>query len=131
MLRVGTAHAVVADHDVQPVIGVRDGHLRVLGGGVLTYAVCALALAAGVLLLWRVPVRYAAPRQALEGSMWQRATDGFHFIRSRPIDAWRNGRWHVHGAQFLGRHQRLCEHFEMRALLEQLDGRKQRAVHRR
>ncbi|WP_439708925.1 MFS transporter [Comamonas aquatica] len=65
-----------------PVLG---GVLYGLGGGVLTYAVCALALATGVLLLWRVPVRYAAPRQALEGSMWQRATDGFHFIRSRPI----------------------------------------------
>ncbi len=56
-----------------------------LGGGELTYAVCAVALALAVLLLWRVPVKYAAPRQVLEGTMWQRAADGFHFIRSRPI----------------------------------------------
>ena len=65
-----------------PVLG---GVLFGLGGGELTYAVCAVALALAVLLLWRVPVKYAAPRQVLEGTMWQRAADGFHFIRSRPI----------------------------------------------
>lgn len=65
-----------------PILG---GVLFAVGGGELAYAVCAAALSAAVLLLWRVPVKYAAPRQALEGTMWQRATDGFHFIRSRPI----------------------------------------------
>ena len=65
-----------------PMLG---GVLYGLGGGELTYAVCAVALALGVLLLWRVPVLFAAPRQALEGTMWQRAADGFRFIRSRPI----------------------------------------------
>jgi MFS family permease len=65
-----------------PMLG---GVLYGLGGGVLTYAVCAIALALGVVLLWRVPVQFAAPRQVLQGSMWQRAADGFHFIRNRPI----------------------------------------------
>jgi MFS family permease len=65
-----------------PVLG---GVLFGLGGGELTYAVCAVALSLAALLLWRVPVRYAAPRQALEGTMWQRAADGFRFISSRPI----------------------------------------------
>ncbi|MEG0414304.1 MAG: MFS transporter, partial [Comamonas sp.] len=50
-----------------PVLG---GVLFGLGGGELTYAVCAVALSLAALLLWRVPVRYAAPRQALEGTMW-------------------------------------------------------------
>ena len=65
-----------------PMLG---GVLYGLGGGELTYAVCAVALAFGVLLLWRVPVLFAAPREVLQGTMWQRAADGFHFIRSRPI----------------------------------------------
>lgn len=65
-----------------PMLG---GVLYGLGGGELTYAVCAMALALGVLLLWRVPVRFAAPRQVLQGTMWQRAADGFDFIRTRPI----------------------------------------------
>lgn len=65
-----------------PMLG---GVLYGLGGGVLTYAVCAVALALGVALLWRVPVQFAAPRQVLQGTMWQRAADGFGFIRSRPI----------------------------------------------
>jgi hypothetical protein len=46
---------------------------------------CAVALVLGVLLLAVVPVRYAAPRQPLEGTMWQRAAEGIRFIRSRPI----------------------------------------------
>lgn len=65
-----------------PVLG---GVLYGLGGGVLTYAVCSAALALAVLLLWRVPVRYAAERQPLQGTMWARALDGVRFIRSRPI----------------------------------------------
>lgn len=65
-----------------PMLG---GVLYGLGGGELTYAVCAVALAFGVLLLWRVPVLFAAPREVLQGTMWQRAADGFRFIRSRPI----------------------------------------------
>lgn len=65
-----------------PMLG---GLLYGLGGGTLTYAVCATALVLAVLLLVRVPVRYAAPRQPVEGSMWQRAGEGIRFIRSRPI----------------------------------------------
>ena len=65
-----------------PMLG---GVLYGLGGGELTYACCAIALSVAVLLLARVPVKFAAPRVALQGSMWQRAADGFHFIRSRPI----------------------------------------------
>ncbi len=75
-------HAHAQRRHCRPVLG---GVLFGLGGGELTYAVCAVALALAVLLLWRVPVKYAAPRQVLEGTMWQRAADGFHFIRSRPI----------------------------------------------
>jgi MFS family permease len=65
-----------------PMLG---GLLYSLGGGELTYAVCATALVLGVLLLARVPVRFAAARQPVEGSMWQRAGEGIRFIRSRPI----------------------------------------------
>lgn len=65
-----------------PMLG---GVLYGLGGGELTYACCAIALSVAVLLLVRVPVKFAAPRVALQGTMWQRAADGFHFIRSRPI----------------------------------------------
>lgn len=65
-----------------PVLG---GVLYGLGGGELTYGVCAMALALAVVLLWRVPVRYAAARQPLQGTMWLRARDGIRFIRSHPI----------------------------------------------
>lgn len=65
-----------------PMLG---GVLYGLGGGELTYACCAIALSVAVLLLVRVPVKFAAPRVALQGTMLQRAADGFHFIRSRPI----------------------------------------------
>ena len=65
-----------------PMLG---GVLYGLGGGELTYACCAIALSVAVLMLVRVPVKFAAPRVALQGTMWQRAADGFHFIRSRPI----------------------------------------------
>lgn len=65
-----------------PVLG---GSLYALGGGELTYAVCLLALVLAVGLLSRVPVRYAAAMAPLAGSMWQRFTEGIHFIRNRPI----------------------------------------------
>ena len=65
-----------------PVLG---GALYALGGGVLTYAACLAGFALGAALLLRVPVRYAAPRQALTGTMWQRFGDGIGFIRTRPI----------------------------------------------
>ena len=65
-----------------PVLG---GLLYALGGGALTYGCALVALMLGVLLLARVPVRHAAPRLALEGSLWQRFGDGIQFIRSRPI----------------------------------------------
>ena len=65
-----------------PMLG---GVLYGLGGGEMTYACCAIALSVAVLLLVRVPVKFASPRVALQGTMWQRAADGFHFIRSRPI----------------------------------------------
>jgi len=65
-----------------PVLG---GALYALGGAALTYALCLLAFAAGAALLRRVAVRYAAPRQALTGSMWRRFGDGIGFIRTRPI----------------------------------------------
>ena len=65
-----------------PMLG---GLLYGLGGGELTYAICATALVLAVVLLLGVPVRYAAPRQPAEGSMWQRAGEGIRFIRSRPI----------------------------------------------
>lgn len=65
-----------------PVLG---GLLYAWGGGALTYGCALVALGWGVLLLARVPVRHAAPRLALEGSLWQRFGDGIRFIRSRPI----------------------------------------------
>ncbi|MBO9677966.1 MAG: MFS transporter [Acidovorax sp.] len=67
---------------VGPVLG---GALYALGGGTLTYAACLAGFALGAVLLLRVPVRYAAPRQALAGTMWRRFGDGIAFIRTRPI----------------------------------------------
>jgi MFS family permease len=64
-----------------PVLG---GLLYAAGGGMLTYAVCALSLGLATLLLTRVPVdRVVALASA--GTMWQRFGAGIHFIRSRPI----------------------------------------------
>ena len=65
-----------------PVLG---GVLYAAGGAQLTYGVCLLALALAVLLLLTVPVRYAAARPTIAGTMWQRAAEGIGFIRSRPI----------------------------------------------
>jgi len=65
-----------------PVLG---GLLYAWGGGVLTYAVSGLALAASAVLLAGVPVRYADAIAPAVGSMWQRFSEGVHFIRTRPI----------------------------------------------
>lgn len=65
-----------------PVLG---GLLFALGGGELTYSVCLLCFAGGLVLLYRVPVHYAEKMQALEATAWKRFTAGIGFIRSRPI----------------------------------------------
>ncbi|AIJ48032.1 MFS transporter [Comamonas testosteroni TK102] len=67
-----------------PVLG---GLLYALGGGVLTYAVCGIALILGAVLLSQVPVRFASPRIGIDGqtTMWQRFAEGLHFMRTRPI----------------------------------------------
>ena len=65
-----------------PVLG---GGLYALGGGELTYAVCLLCFAAGVLMLAAVQVRYREDSRPLEATAWQRFTAGIRFIRSRPI----------------------------------------------
>ena len=55
--------------------------------GVLTYAVCGIALILGALLLSQVPVRFASPKIGIDGqtTMWQRFAEGLHFMRTRPI----------------------------------------------
>ena len=65
-----------------PVLG---GVLYAIGGGELTYAICLVCFAGGLLLLSRVPVLYAEAMQVTETSGWQRFTAGLHFIRTRPI----------------------------------------------
>ena len=65
-----------------PVIG---GGLYALGGGELTYSLCLLFFAAGVLMLSLVQVRYREDSKPLEATAWKRFTAGIHFIRSRPI----------------------------------------------
>ncbi|SDM40863.1 Transmembrane secretion effector [Oryzisolibacter propanilivorax] len=65
-----------------PFVG---GVLYALGGGELTYALCAVCFALGTLLLARVAVAYAAPRPQHPAPMWQRFGAGIGFIRSRPI----------------------------------------------
>ncbi|MEH6501323.1 MAG: MFS transporter [Pseudoalteromonas distincta] len=65
-----------------PVLG---GLLFALGGGELTYSVCLLCFAGGLVLLYRVPVHYAEKMQAMEATAWKRFTAGIGFIRSRPI----------------------------------------------
>ena len=65
-----------------PVIG---GGLYARGGGELTYSLCLLFFAAGVLMLSLVQVRYREDSRPLEATAWRRFTAGIHFIRSRPI----------------------------------------------
>jgi MFS family permease len=65
-----------------PLIG---GLLYAWGGGVWTYAICALCFLLGVLLLISVKTRYAGARAADTGNMWQRFSVGIRFIRNRPI----------------------------------------------
>lgn len=64
-----------------PMLG---GLLYGLGGGLLTYGLCLLALLLAIVLLAQVPVLYAAV-VAQGGSLWQRASQGVRFIRSHPI----------------------------------------------
>lgn len=65
-----------------PLLG---GLLYALGGGRLTYAVCCGCFVLGALLLRRVTVAHAAPREPVQGSMVQRFGAGITFIRTRPI----------------------------------------------
>jgi MFS family permease len=70
-----------------PIVG---GLLYALGGGKLTYAICAICFLSGVLCLVWVEARYAEPADennasASEGGMWRRFGAGIHFIRNRPI----------------------------------------------
>ncbi|MDR0702248.1 MAG: MFS transporter [Azoarcus sp.] len=61
------------------------GLLYAWGGGVLTYAVCAVCFLLGVLCLTLVEVRHAGARAADAGGMWRRFSVGIRFIRNRPI----------------------------------------------
>ena len=67
-----------------PVLG---GLLYALGGGVLTYAVCAISLILASGLLSQVSVRFASLKAITDehSTMWQRFAEGLHFIRTRPI----------------------------------------------
>lgn len=67
-----------------PVLG---GLLYALGGGVLTYAVCGIALILGSALLSQVPVSFACPKITADEhtTMWQRFGEGLHFMRTHPI----------------------------------------------
>ena len=65
-----------------PVLG---GGLYAIGGGALTYGLCLLFFAAGVLMLAFVQVRFREDSKPLEATAWKRFTAGIHFIRSRPI----------------------------------------------
>lgn len=65
-----------------PLVG---GLLYGLGGGGLTYAVCAACFLLGACCLIPVTTRYAEPRAEDAGSMWRRFGVGIRFIRQRPI----------------------------------------------
>jgi len=68
---------------IGPLLG---GGLYALGGGPLTYSLCALCFAVSLILLQQVPVHFAtAPKWDDGNSVWQRFTAGIHFIRSRPV----------------------------------------------
>ena len=65
-----------------PLLG---GVLYAVGGGELTYAVCAACFGLGVALLLRVAVAHATAPGPTQGTMFQRFGAGIAFIRSRPI----------------------------------------------
>ncbi|MDR1889586.1 MAG: MFS transporter [Zoogloeaceae bacterium] len=65
-----------------PLVG---GLLYSLGGGALTYAICAGCFLLGACCLIPVTTRYAEPRATDAGSMWRRFGIGIRFIRQRPI----------------------------------------------
>jgi MFS family permease len=65
-----------------PLVG---GLLYGLGGGTLTYAVCAACFLLGVLFLGPVTTLYAGPRATDVGNIWQRFGVGIRFIFNRPI----------------------------------------------
>ena len=65
-----------------PVLG---GGLYAVGGGELTYALCLLFFALGVLMLGFVKVRFREESKPQEATAWKRFTAGIHFIRTRPI----------------------------------------------
>jgi MFS family permease len=65
-----------------PLVG---GLLYSLGGGGLTYAVCAICFLLGVCALIPVATRHAGPRSTDTGSTWRRFGVGIRFIRQRPI----------------------------------------------
>ena len=70
-----------------PMLG---GFLYAAGGATWTYGTCLLAFAVGTLLLLRVQVLYAAPKDkaqldAPSDSIWQRFGTGIRFIFSRPM----------------------------------------------
>ncbi|GHU20395.1 MFS transporter [Betaproteobacteria bacterium] len=65
-----------------PLVG---GLLYALGGGALTYAVCAVCFLLGVGCLLPVTTRHAGPRSTGTGNMWRRFGVGIRFIRQRPI----------------------------------------------
>ncbi|MDR0823447.1 MAG: MFS transporter, partial [Endomicrobium sp.] len=65
-----------------PLLG---GILYGIGGGVLTYAVCAACFLLAIFCLIPVTTLYAEPRSTDAGSMFQRFNIGIKFIFSRPI----------------------------------------------
>lgn len=65
-----------------PLIG---GILYGIGGGALTYAVCAASFLCAVIFLIPVTARYAEPRMAKTGTMRTRLGAGVKFIWQRPI----------------------------------------------
>jgi MFS family permease len=65
-----------------PLVG---GLLYSLGGGDLTYAVCAVCFLLGVCALIPVTTCHAGPRSADSIGMWRRFGAGIRFIRQRPI----------------------------------------------
>lgn len=54
-------------------------------GGSLAYAVCLACFLLALLLLSRVPVRYAQASKPAESTAWKRFTAGIGYIRAQPI----------------------------------------------